>query len=393
LTGSAPASQRDVDAPPVRLLVDDSAGFNQGAGIGRYARNILPALAAAWPRLDLTLFYAPATAGPAPFADVALHGLPPETRVRRAPFSRRRADQLWFRARLPLPVQALAGRADLVYSPDFTVPPAGRAPRALTLHDLAFLVAPERVPAPLRAYLAAAVPRLVAGAALVAVVSETTRRDAIERLRVPAERIALVPNGVAARFFDPPPLTGAQRAKLGLPADYLLTVGTLEPRKNHATLFAALRHLAGRVDLPLVVAGRRGWQDEPILSAAEPLVRSGRVVLLDYVPDALLPGLYAGAAAVVYPSWYEGFGLPLLEALAAGVPTVASTAPALREIGGEAALYAAPDDPAAIADAIAQALTTAQHKPAARAARQDRARRYDWAGAGAALATALRRLV
>ena len=375
-----------------RVLVDASAAFNQGAGIGRYAREVVPAAAQAWPEAIFALFYAPARPGPAAYGQAMLAALggPSGTRVRRAPLSRRRLDQLWFRARVPLPVQALAGRADVVYSPDFTAPPALGTPRVVTVHDLAFLTHPEHAPAALRAYLRTVVPRQVAGAARVVAVSQTTRDCLIERLGVPPERVAVVANAVEERFFAAEPLGPAARAALGLPAAYVLCVGTLEPRKNHATLFAALRLLEGRLDLPLVVAGRRGWDWQPILAAGERLRRDGRVRFLDYVPEETLPGLYAGAAATVYPSWAEGFGLPVLESLAAGVPTVASTAPALREVAGAAALYADPGSAEDLAGAIERALAGEQRTEAARAARRERARRYRWEESGRALVAVLR---
>jgi glycosyltransferase involved in cell wall biosynthesis len=378
---------------PLRVLVDHSAAFHQGAGIGRYGRQVVPAAAAELPRARWTLFHAPSRPHPPRFEVetlAAFAGTGVGVRVRRAPLSRRRLDQLWFRARLPLPVQVFGGGADVVYSPDFTAPPAGGAPRVMTVHDLAFLVRPELVPEALRRYLAAVVPRQIATAARVVAVSGTTRRDLAERLGVPPDRIAVVPNGVEGRFFSAEPMGAVDRRRHGLPAAYLLCVGTIEPRKNHATLFRALSRWADGVDLPLVVVGRRGWDAGPILAEAEPLRRDGRLVFLGYVADALLPALYAGAAATVYPSWYEGFGLPVLESLAAGVPTVTSDAPALREVGGGATIVAPADDAEALGAAIGEALSVERQGEAAAAARRAVAREATWEASGRALADVLR---
>ncbi len=377
----------------LRLLIDASAAFNQGAGIGRYSRQVVPAAVRALGDPDVLLWYAAERPGPAPFATATLEQFDSLSapRTSRAPLSRRRMDQLWYRARIPVPIQALTRfPADVVYSPDFTAPPALRTPSVVTVHDLAFEICPERAPAPLRRYLCAVVPRQVAAARRVVAVSETTRRDLIERYRVNPGKIVVAPNGVEERFFTTTPLTAEERGRLGVPERYLLTVGTLEPRKNHVTLFRAISFLERDLDIPLVVAGRPGWETEPILASAEPLVRAGRVRLLDYVPDEALPGLYAGASVVIYPSWYEGFGLPVLEALAAGRPVVASTAPALREVGGDCATYVEPADAEALAAAILRALNPAESSPEAVAARQQRARRYRWDAAGEVVAAAIR---
>jgi glycosyltransferase involved in cell wall biosynthesis len=379
----------------MRLLIDDSAAFNQAAGIGRYARNVLPpALGelAGMPGLELTVFWAPERRGDAPFARATLESLPtsiPKT-VRRSPISRLRLDQLWHRAGMSAGAKAIAGSADLVYCPDFLAPPLARTPTIVTVHDLAFLVCPERAPRGLVAFLRAAVVRQVRSADAVAVVSETSRRDVVERLGIAPDRAWIVPNGVDERFYCAQPPGAGVRTRLGLPERYLLMVGTLEPRKNHEGAFAAMRAMNGRLDMPLLVAGKDGWEFEPIRRVAADLVATGRVRFLDFVPDADLPSLYAGAAALVYPSWYEGFGLPVLEALAAGIPVATSDAPALREVGGDLVEVASPADPEALAGAIDRALASDQNSGAARAARRARARQFGWPAAGSALARLLR---
>lgn len=377
----------------LRLLIDDSPAINQGAGIGRYAREVVPAAVRALSDVDVVLWYAPERPGQAPFLDATLSKFDAcfQPRVASLPVSRRRMDQFWYRARIPFPLQVLArARAGVVYSPDFTAPPSGRTPRIVTVHDLAFEICPERAPAGLRRYLQGVVPHQVATATRVIAVSETTRVDLIERYGVEPAKVAVAPNGVEERFFSAQPLTADERISLGLPEQYILTVGTLEPRKNHVTLFRAVEILGSGFDYPLVVAGRPGWETAPILNAAAPLVQAGRVRLLDYVPERLLPGLYAGARCLVYPSWYEGFGLPVLEALAAGIPVVASTAPALKEVAGACARYVDPASAEEIAQAIIEAVRDSERTPDRIEARQRRARRYTWEAAGQAVASVIR---
>jgi glycosyltransferase involved in cell wall biosynthesis len=379
----------------VRLLVDDSAGFSQGAGIGRYARNVVPAALAHLDGWSTTLIYAAPTRSPEPFQKAALTMIPvgAQVRTRRIPLPRRTVDQLWFRARLPIPAEIFAGRSDVVYSPDFTAPPTfARQPSMVTVHDLAFLVAPQYAPPGLRSFLSSVVPLQAKRATMVAVVSETTKTDVIQRLHVEPDRIVVIRNGVDGRFFDADPLGDAHRRALRLPDSYLLTVGTLEPRKNHLTLFRAIELLSGRVDLPLVVAGRMGWAYEDILAASNRLEAAGKVIRLDYVSEADLPGLYAGAAAVIYPAWYEGFGLPVLEAMASGVPVVASTAPSLVEVGGDTVLTAEASDVDALTDAIEQALHPDAQADTSRQARIARARTFRWDDSGRVLAQTLRQL-
>ena len=349
-------------------LIEASAAFDQGAGIGRYARNILTRLPDLGAVDRWVLLRAPEHRG-AP----ARYSPPPgRTRVVTLPISRRRADQLWFRARLPLDVRLVAGRLDVVYSPDFTAPPAFGVPRMVTVHDLAFLTHPQHTTDALRRYLVTVVPRQVAAADRVAVVSNATAEDVVRLLGVPRERVVVARNGVEPRFLEAVPPGPEDRARLGLPERYLLMVGTIEPRKNHLTAFRALERAGLGDRLPLLVAGRPGWGYETALAEARRLSAAGIVRILDYVPEQSLPTLYAGATALLYPSWTEGFGLPVVEALAAGTQVITGTAPALREAGGTEAWYVEPSDVEQLAELLRRAadLTVTD---------DDRRRRRAWA--------------
>jgi len=358
----------------MRALVEASAAFDQVAGIGRYSRSILQSVMPMLPDWEWRLLHAPEVHASAIDPNTWLSGR--NTRTVRLPLSRHLADALWFRARVPLDAHVLTGRLDVVYSPDFTAPPALRVPRIVTVHDLAFLTHPEHTTRALRTYLSAVVPRQVARADVVAVVSEATRRDVGELLGVPDARIVVVRNGIDERFFGAPPLSVRSRDALGIPERFLLMVGTIEPRKNHMNVLRAISTLEPGARLPLVIAGRPGWGYEATLALARQMEADGLVHLLEYVPESVLPSLYASAAAVLYPSWTEGFGLPILEAFAAGTPVITGTAPALREVSGGLATFVDPADPDAIGDAIAVHVVGQSTGAAAR--RIERARSFGW---------------
>jgi glycosyltransferase involved in cell wall biosynthesis len=246
------------------------------------------------------------------------------------------------------------------------LPLACPCPAVVTVHDLSFEREPSLMGLRERLIFRAVVPRAARLAARVIAVSELTKRDLIELYRIPEEKIVVIPNGVDPRFkADGPRTTG----------HYALVVGALQPRKDPATAIEALA-LLGNGDLRLVFAGPdRGGRVEAE-RAAERTGLHGRVDFRGYVPQEELAALYRGAACLVFPSRYEGFGLPALEAMASGTPVVATTSGALPEVAGDAAILVDERDPVALAGGIERALVDRDRLVRAGL---ERARLYTWA--------------
>lgn len=226
------------------------------------------------------------------------------------------------------------GRYDLYHEPNF-VPVRTHLPTVVTVHDLSVVLHPEWHPADRVAFHTRHFAAGLRQADHVVVVSESVRRELIAELGFPARRVTAVLNGISDSYQpQPAEVVTALRARLGLPDRYVLAVGTIEPRKNLLTLLRAFCDLpaALREACPLVLAGGWGWKSEPEREFFEAEARDKGVRHLGYVADADLPGLYAGAAALAYPSFYEGFGLPPIEMLATGGGVIASTADAVREV-------------------------------------------------------------
>lgn len=259
-------------------------------------------------------------------------------------------------------------------------PPIRSRINSYTIPDLTFLtVADCHTPAN-RDYWQGYCREACSSADLVITYSEHTRRDVIRLLAIPQERVAAIPLGYDSSFHPMASEAVAARLRpLGLVSDgYLLTVGTLEPRKNHVSLFRAYAILKSRGltrGLPLVVAGGHGWGCAPILSEIDNLGLTEDIRVIGRTDD--LPALYGGAAVLIYPSRYEGFGLPPLEAMACGTPVVASSATSIPEVVGDAGLLVHPDDIDAMAMAIAHAL---QPEVSARLSEAgiSQAKRFSW---------------
>ncbi len=371
-----------------RLLIDSSAGFNQGAGIGRYSRSVLrAALPSLQSDFDIRLWYASDTRHGARFEREAMDAIPPSLQghVKRSRWSRRRVDQF---ARLPIdvPTRLIAGAADVAYSPDFTLPGQFGGAGMITVHDVAFELIPEAYPAGLLQYLRTVVPRNVRRADVVAVVSRTTRIDVVERYNVDSERVVVIPNAADDRFFGASSLGSARRQELGIPDDFLLTVGTIEPRKNYRTLLAAQKIAFLKTGRPLVVVGRSGWGNRDEMQMLNELADEGAAIPLLNADDADLPGLYCDARAVVYVPLYEGFGLPVLEAMASGAPVITSDIPSVKEVAAGHATIVPPLDVEQMAESMASPVARSAEF---RASLRDAARAYSWEASGTILREAL----
>lgn len=230
-------------------------------------------------------------------------------------------------------------------------------PSVVTVHDLAFIRFPQTFRAYNRTYLDFATRTSVQRAARVLAVSEHTKHEVAGLLGVPAERIDVTPNAARASFRPPDPAVLARfRQQHNLPERFLLYVGTLEPRKNLLTLLDAYSQVRKAVQVPLMIGGGKGWFYQPVFERVEALGLQAHVHFAGYIPEDDLPLWYAAAHVFVFPSLYEGFGMPPLEAMSCGTPVVTSNSTSLPEVVGNAGLQVPPTDAEALAAALLRLL-------------------------------------
>ena len=375
----------------MRIAIDYTAAVNQRAGIGRFVRNLVASLLA----LDVDDQFVLLHSSPNPGAEV---------RVPRGPnvwtselrFPERWLTILWHRLRVPLAVEWATGPVDIFHAPDFVLPPVRRARRVLTVHDLAFLLYPECADARLREYLMSVVPRSVRAADFVVADSANTQNDVICLLGADPARTAVVPGGVEPRFHPASAEAVADlRRRLGLVEPFVLSIGMIEPRKNWQGLIRAYSIVRARQNLPhrLVLAGPPGWLSDSILEERDRSPFRNDVIFPGFVADEDLQTVYSAADVFAFPSFYEGFGLPPLEAMACGTPVVVSDAASLPEVVGGAGLMVPADDTEALASALERALLDELLRARLRADGLARAATFTWSAAAEALLAVYRQVM
>ncbi len=307
--------------------------------------------------------------------------IPPWTAATtRLTFHRLTTANPYVRLGVELPLRSLVDRLDLLHM-TYTAPAWSAAPLVLTVHDICFVTNPEWFSERDRRVLNANVPRSIRRAAHVITVSRDARARIMETYGLSADRITAIPNGPgpAAATIDAGGARGELHA-IGLDPDrpYVLTVGNLQPRKNLVRLMDAFAQVAGGArDVDLVIVGPRHYRADEVLAAARAMPE--RIHFTGYVTDRQLAACYSRATAFVLPSLYEGFGLPAIEAMAHGVPSACSSAGALPEICGNAALQFDPTSVEAIAGSIQKLLDDSDVRRRLEAAGPERARSFNWA--------------
>ncbi|HEX9923465.1 MAG TPA: glycosyltransferase family 1 protein [Anaerolineae bacterium] len=365
----------------MKIGIDYTAALKQSGGIGRYTRGLITTLAALDNENSYTLLATP----DAPRHDLRTFQSYSHVSHKLYPLSERWMTIGWHRFYLPIPVEWFAGPVDLFHSPNFILPPTRRAKTLLTVHDLSFIRHPQGAVAALRKWLMRVVPRSLARADHVLADSESTKYDLIQLFNIEPHIITVVGAGVEERFqpvTDPLALEAVRR-RYGLPTDrrFILGLGTLEPRKNFTGLIDAYNRSPVRQTHHLVIAGGKGWLYQDIFAAAETSPGAERIHLIGFVADDDLPALYSLADVFAYPSHYEGFGIPVVEAMACGTPVVCADNSSLPEVAGQAALQVTATDIAALAEALHRLTTDDALRQQAIAEGFVQARKFSWPAA------------
>ncbi len=366
----------------VRIVLDGFPLAVRSAGIGTYTRELAGEMAAVAPRTSFTLFQPP-------WPRAGDHGssAPPNlgtTRSWRYPFIMGQPAPI---APAVLSLESALDSVDLFHGTNYALPARCRAPRVATVHDLALLRHPELGNTQLRAMVRRAT-RALSHADKVIAVSQATKDDLVELCGVDPDRIVVIHNGCSDTFapMEREHARAAVERELGIAVPYVLHVGTLEPRKNLGRLIEAYALVAGERTIPhhLILAGEPGWEPARLDQLAERQGVADRVHFTGRVSGDLLRPLYAAADVFVYPSLYEGFGLPVIEAMACGTPVVTSNRSALPEVAGNASLIVDPSSVSEIATAIRRCLSETGLAQALRANGLARASALTWAAAARA---------
>lgn len=359
----------------MRVCIDISAAAHERAGLGRYAASLATALLPLLPPGALSIFFNHPRESRLP---EALAGLPRHT---------------WPWGNKPWRMRALVSQVggpsldsairgiDVFHATDHLLPRLSGPRSVFTLHDVAYHWFPEYHLPLNRWFLRLAIPRFLARADAVIAVSEATRRDALALYGLPPEKVCAVPEGVDERFHPARDGEALNRIReiYALPKRFILCVSTIEPRKNLTMLLEAYVHiLPAHPEMGLVIAGQKGWLYEGFFERLRSLGLESKVRLTGYVPEDDLPLLMSAAEVFAYPSKFEGFGLPPLEAMACGTPVVASNASSLPEVVEDGGVQLPPDDLKAWIEGLQSLIERPEHRAEYSARGQAQAAKFTW---------------
>lgn len=381
------------------VAIDYTPAVRQSAGIGRIIRGQVQALIDLQPDFEIRLF----VVGPVSDAEQAAAPLHLHT----TPISERNMVRLWHRLNSPYPrVEWFAGgRFDLFHATDFVMAPNNANTKLVTVHDLAFLYYPDAAMPSLHRYLNVVVPRSIHRADHLLADSHHTARDLTDEWGISPDRITVVQGAVDHEHFFP--IEGEVGA--GVEAEeqewrqlygigdgpYILGLSTLEPRKNFARLIEAFHQAREQEKLShrLIIGGKKGWLYDEIFAKVQALGLEEAVHFPGFIDDRHLPSLYRSAEFFAFPSLYEGFGLPIVEALACGTPVLTANNSCLPEAGGDGAIYVDAEDLESIAHGIAQLATKPALRNRLRQAGLAHAEQFTWANSANQLLSAYQKFL
>jgi len=357
----------------MRICIDASPAVHRRAGIGRYTQELLAALLAIVPDNEYVTFYnRPSEA----------HIASPLDRLPR--LTTYLADKPWRTSVLlahlaRIPQDCLLPGVDLFHATDHLLPHFSQIKSIFTLHDLTFRLYPQTHSSWNRWFLTLMMPYFLQAADAVIADSECTKRDAVRLYEINEAKIQVIYPGVSGHFHPASSKAITDiRQKYALPEHFILSVSSIEPRKNLNALLEAFHHLLATCDLHLVLVGKKGWLYESFFRRLQELGLENQVLFTGYVPDEDLPAIYSAASVFVFPSLYEGFGLPVLEAMACGVPVVCSDTSSLPEVVGDAGIMVAPHNIRALVQAIEWVLTNESKCQEMRTKGLQQASKFTW---------------
>lgn len=358
------------------IYVDVSSAVHAKAGIGRYAESLARALIERQPE-RFAVFYNRVRGTHLP------EGL--ESVPRRSVLAGYKPWRMavWIGQLAGVGFNRLVPDADLFHATEHLLPPLRDVPTVLTVHDMIFRLFPEHQKRLNYWYLNATMPLFCQRAGAIITVSESSRRDILAHYAVDPAKVTVVYEAPAPEFMPAPPsAVEVARRRYGLPERFMIHVGTIEPRKNLARLVEALQQLRDEgLSIPLLVVGAKGWLYDDFFRRLEALEVRDAVRFPGYVPAVDLPILYSAATVAVMPSVYEGFGLPILEAMACGTPMVSSHSSSLPELGGEAVCYFDPYEVEEMASTIRAVWTDGEQRAEMREQGLAQAAKFSWARA------------